>query len=941
VQLNTAMTFLQKHAAYMQRAKALEDENRRAGPPTFLQRLVGDWTFSDFRLAYAALESTPWRFVLPASIASVAVVWLNFARARTLGTILDQLGAAPVLLQSTGVEAPAGGRGGVLSGVAATLGGSGDFWRSIALLAGLAVVDWVACTLRDFLFERARASRLLSSRVQYLSAMMRQDLAFHDAHKSSDLAQRLSSDPEAMDDFTIYALDRLLRGLSALATLAYMLASDWQMMVLGVALRLPFILQLVEASVRIVGSYERLLRETAMKAQSRATETLANVRVIQASTAEEAEVRGYALLLLEYLHMFASSAAVMAVFRHTERVILALNDLAALAFGAYRIWSGRLSLGRFTSYRSHIDTFTDQFRELEALYKSLRKATAQSRRYYGLLQREPAIPSLLSTPTEAQLEAELASDGSAGGGGTGDVCPAQQPVGRSERSAAADAATDGASTAVASAGAGLRMRRRLASKSPARQRVQAEQLAAGLPTLQSPPLKAPARRVGASPSAAGVAGSASEAPAGAPSAPARHIRGDVALHHVYFSYQAQPPAAAGGAHAPGSSAAAAACTLPGGEGDGAGASAAAASMPGAQQWTLQDVDFAVKAGTRVAIVGTSGSGKTTLVRLLMRFFDPLRGSVTLDGHPLAAFSARALRSAVAMVDQDTALMDRSVLENLLLGCSPAQIRRISEEARRRGLAGSESRSDAGGGGDSDDDAGSVSTAHSGSACSMAASVRSTRTHSGAAASSSGLFACPSLDQVVGAAKRALCHEFIAALPQGYCTPLGERGGRLSGGQRQRIVVLRAILRDPAVLVLDEVRGDGRGRGRQNWKRVGVAGMGVAKQACIARSMRLVVAAHRPVALSSAFHPRITWILCSLACGCPSFALTSFFLLSPLQATSALDAQSEAAVNAALEHLMHGRTTFVVAHRLASAMKCDLILGACTLRWGAGGVVFSV
>jgi hypothetical protein len=53
-------------------------------------------------------------------------------------------------------------------------------------------------------------------------------------------------------------------------------------------------------------------------------------------------------------------------------------------------------------------------------------------------------------------------------------------------------------------------------------------------------------------------------------------------------------------------------------------------------------------------------------------------------------------------------------------------------------------------------------------------------------------------------------------------------------------------------------------------------------------------------------------------------------LSALQATSALDAQSEAAVNAALEHLMHGRTTFVVAHRLASAMKCDLILGAYAL-----------
>jgi ATP-binding cassette, subfamily B, bacterial len=97
-----------------------------------------------------------------------------------------------------------------------------------------------------------------------------------------------------------------------------------------------------------------------------------------------------------------------------------------------------------------------------------------------------------------------------------------------------------------------------------------------------------------------------------------------------------------------------------------------------------------------------------------------------------------------------------------------------------------------------------------------------------------------------AAQLAHADEFIARLPQGYDTSIGERGVTLSGGQRQRIAIARAILREAPLLLLDE-------------------------------------------------------------------------------ATSSLDAESETLVQAALERLMHARTTLVIAHRLATVLTCDRIL----------------
>ncbi len=104
------------------------------------------------------------------------------------------------------------------------------------------------------------------------------------------------------------------------------------------------------------------------------------------------------------------------------------------------------------------------------------------------------------------------------------------------------------------------------------------------------------------------------------------------------------------------------------------------------EWVLKDLSFRVAPGEKLAIVGHTGAGKTTVISLLMRFYDPQRGEILLDGVPIRSVSQRDLRGAIGLVLQDIFLFSEDVAYNIGLGNPTITTERIREAAREVGAA---------------------------------------------------------------------------------------------------------------------------------------------------------------------------------------------------------------------------------------------------------------
>ncbi|MGQ3029918.1 MAG: ABC transporter ATP-binding protein, partial [Ferrovibrionaceae bacterium] len=112
------------------------------------------------------------------------------------------------------------------------------------------------------------------------------------------------------------------------------------------------------------------------------------------------------------------------------------------------------------------------------------------------------------------------------------------------------------------------------------------------------------------------------------------------------------------------------------------------TYPGQDRPALRDVEVEIPAGRTVALVGTSGAGKTTLAQLLMRFWDPTSGRITLNGHPLTDYRLDDLRRRIALVAQDTYLFNDSLRANILIArpdATPAMLDAAIERASLKDL----------------------------------------------------------------------------------------------------------------------------------------------------------------------------------------------------------------------------------------------------------------
>ena len=103
-------------------------------------------------------------------------------------------------------------------------------------------------------------------------------------------------------------------------------------------------------------------------------------------------------------------------------------------------------------------------------------------------------------------------------------------------------------------------------------------------------------------------------------------------------------------------------------------------------WVLEDVSFRVPAGATMAVVGHTGAGKTTIVSLLLRFYDPVKGRITLDGIDIRDLSLADLRRQFGFVQQDLFLFTGDIVRNLALDPGTTEAR-VAGAAARVGIDG--------------------------------------------------------------------------------------------------------------------------------------------------------------------------------------------------------------------------------------------------------------
>lgn len=193
--------------------------------------------------------------------------------------------------------------------------------------------------------------------------------------------------------------------------------------------------------------------------------------------------------------------------------------------------------------------------------------------------------------------------------------------------------------------------------------------------------------------------------------------------------------------------------------------------PGSDRWAVRHLNFTLRPGERVALVGENGAGKTTLTKLIARLYDPTEGRILLDGRDLREYDLASVRQAIGVIFQDFVRYDMRFDENIGVG----EIGTVQAFLDARESTASLARH-AGGNGRPALEAGATAPGD------------------------------PTPPPIVDAATRSLAASLLPRFQQGYGQMLGKRfegGVDLSGGEWQKVALARAYMREAQLLILDE------------------------------------------------------------------------------------------------------------------------------------------